>query len=116
MLRKKHDLDQLVADEMGIGLRRVREITTLFLAKVAEALVEGDTVVLMSFGRFLLKKGKAGNSRVQNLAARPVKGQKAKTSDAFKVTRIFRIHFKKSTTINRMLTDKYGPGGHKEKK
>lgn len=46
---------------------------------------------------------------------------KGKTSpklkdEIYKVTRTFRVHFKKSETLGRLLRLKYGPSGQREKK
>lgn len=115
MIRHKNYFDNLVALEGGLRARDVRHITTAFLSKIVEALVEEEIVVLEGFGRFRIKESAPSRSKVQNLASRPVKGQKAKTKATYKVTRVFRVHFKKSETFNRLLRLSKGPSGHKEK-
>lgn len=115
MIRHKNHFDNLVAMEGGYKVREVRRTTAAFLSKIVEALIEGDVVVLEGFGRFLLKESAPSQIRVQNLAEKPRKGQKAKTKATYRVTRTLRVHFKKSQTFNRLLRIDRGPAGHKEK-
>lgn len=117
-MRKKHEFDREVAEETGLKVRDVGRLTTAFLAKVAESIANGDEVVLLGFGRFRLKESPASNRDMQVLTRQPVKGKKAKkvAGVRYKVTRVFRVHFKKSEVINRLLRLKHGPSGHLEKK
>lgn len=116
--RRKQYFDHQVAAELGIPVRQVRHITTAFLAKVIDALLERDLVVIEAFGRFLLKESAASNTRTRVLTGKPVKGKTSPKlkDEIYKVTRTFRVHFKKSETLGRLLRLKYGPSGQREKK
>lgn len=117
MLLRKGHIDSIVAEELGVSVKKVRGITTAFLAKISESLVGGDIVVLEAFGRFLLRESKPTNRVTSILSKQPKKGEKLKKSrEIYRVERNFRIHFKKSETLAQLLRDKYGPSGRKEKR
>ena len=117
MLHKSY-FDKLIAEELGISARKVGSITSAFLSKVLEAIVDGDIVTLEAFGRFFLKESKLVGRSARILTAKPVKGHKArhKTDEVYRVERLLRVHFKKSETFNKRLQAKYGPSGRREKK
>ncbi len=118
MMLSKSYFDQLIADELGVSVKRIRGITSSFLSKLLEAIVEGDIVVLESFGRFMLKESKLVDRSARILTAKPMKGHKArhKTDEVYRVERHLRVHFKKSETFSKRLHDKYGPSGRREKR
>ena len=106
-IRRKHEIDGLVALEYGLTRTRVRHITSAFLAKVIEALSNFEEVHLDSFGVFRMVMEKPG-SKPTVMRAPQGKLQKVR------VQRKLRVHFRKSETFKRMLRDKYGPNGHSE--
>jgi hypothetical protein len=113
---KKCDFDAQVAAELGVSKRTIREVTTSFLSKIVDALTDLDEAHLDGFGRLTLIEAKHSQKHVPILVARPTKGRKANVAKArYRVTRTFRVHFKKSETFNRILREKHGPSGVREK-
>ena len=116
-LRRKPHFDAQIALEVGISQKQTREITSLFLAKVMESLADQQEVHLDGFGKLRLVAEKAQEKPITALrAGYPNKKNPPKPRHRIvRIYRKFRVHFSKSTVFNRILRDKYGPGG-KEKK
>jgi nucleoid DNA-binding protein len=113
-IRRKHDLDALVAEYLGFPRKEVRAITTAFLSALIDALSDFEDVHLDSFGRFRLvaeKPQKGFTELRKGTLTKNGRGRKM----LVKVKRKFRVHFAKSDIFKRILREKHGPNA-KEKK
>lgn len=110
-IRCKHDLEAMVALELGKTRREVRDVVTSFLSHALSALADREQVHLDGFGRFVLVES-SKKSSLPILYDRPGKGKLTKKipDKRHVILREFRVHFKKSDVFNRILREKYGPG------
>ncbi len=109
-VRHKHDLDRQVALDTGLPIKKVREVTSLFVSGILEALAKQDDVVLPGFGQLSMSVSKGRHSAV-NLKDAHVKNAKTRR---LRVYRHFRVHFAKSPVFKRLLREKYGPSSKEE--
>lgn len=105
---EKHDIDLMVATELGLRVKEVRDITRAFLERMREHLADKDTVQLDGFGKFHMTVYK-GPVHVKLTNSRGAIRHK-KSSRVF---RRFRVHFKKSQSFARLLRARYGPNSEK---
>ena len=103
-IRRKQDLDALVAAELGLSLREVRGITRAFLEQLKEALAACDEVHLPEFGRFRTVIEKGATEAIDLVQV---------TSEGKKKKRVFvpqkvRVHFSKAEGFKRMMQARLG--------
>jgi len=115
-IRRKHDLDALVAVDAGMSQKKVREVTNLFLSRIMESLSDLEDVHLDGFGQFHLTVEKASDKRRMLNAGFPnYKNMPKERTMLVRITRKFKVHFSKSDVFNRILRSKHGPSGEREK-
>ena len=107
--RRKHDIDAVVAAELGEDVRTVRDITRAFLEHMKESLAELEDVQLSEFGRFRTVIEKASQMPIE-LVQKTRKGKKKKR---ITLTGKVRVHFSKAPAFNRLMRSKHGPSEKK---
>lgn len=113
-MKHKHELEAMVAQELGVSRKKVREVVTSFLSKVMETLTDLDEVHLATFGRFKIVVEKPSAATVKLRQGYPNRKNSKKTPVAYTVSRKFRIHFKKSPVFARILRARHGSSANKE--
>ena len=88
-MKKKVDIDEQVAVDLGMKKATVALVTAAFLNSIVHALVEDGEVRLESFGRFLLQK--AERTATTNLRKKGAGDERFNTT-----TNLLRVWFKKS--------------------
>lgn len=112
---EKHQLDELVASELDLPRRKVREITTAFLVNMVERLVEFDVVHLPGLGRLRLSVHKGQGARPTFKVGKFRPGESGAEFQV-RVLRKFVLCAKKSDELGRILKDRYGPSAVKEER
>jgi len=113
-IRKKHEIDARIAEDLSMKLEDVRDVTTVFLGTILEHLAELDEVHLANFGRFRLiieKPPKKPLKLVQGTFGRSPTTRKI----TVKILRKFRVQFSKSAAFKRLLQEKHGPNVQEKK-
>lgn len=90
---KKADLDRETALETGESIRDTSFVTATFLRKLLEAIARGEEVQLSGFGKFKLAK--------QGGAPPPHARFGGGDNKEHRQRARFRVHFSKSTTLER---------------
>jgi hypothetical protein len=105
-VRKKHDIDAVVAAELGMSVKEVRGVTRAFLEQVKNALTELEDVHLLEFGRFRTVIEKAPTHPIE-LVQVTHNGKRKKKKLIF-LTKKVRVHFSKAPAFNRKMRAKHG--------
>ncbi len=104
-VRRKHDLDAIVAAELGEDIKTVRDITRTFLEHMKDALSDLEDVQLAEFGRFRTVIEKASEMPIELVQ----KTRTGKNKKRITLTGKVRVHFSKAPAFNRMMRAKRGP-------
>lgn len=104
---KKHELDAVVAAELGLSVKEVRAITRAFLEQIKESLASLEEVQLAEFGRFRTVLEKAPTKGVELVQV--TNGGRKRRKKRITSFRKVRVHFSKSESFKRMMQARHGP-------